>query len=139
MTLPTMTSPMTSSTLSSSQEATVSPASQRSRLPALVWRLLLLYLLFLLALVPLGAYNQQRYQAEWDLIDYKKDLLNSRANLRIAEAKIRSPETVRAWAFAQGMVPNAEVDAVSRSGYQVQALPLLPVPQTQIEVQTTWR
>lgn len=111
----------------------------RALLPKLLWRVLWGYVLLLLLLVPLGMYNRQLYQQEWELIAYKDNLLNSRADLRVAEAKIRGPERVRAWALERGMVPNAEVDDVHQISYIFQVEPSVAIKDVQVEVINTWR
>lgn len=119
-----------------SEEERVVPA--RALLPKLLWRVLWGYVLLLLLLVPLGIYNRQLYQQEWELIAYKDNLLNSRADLRVAEATIRGPERVRAWALERGMVPNAEVDNVHYAPYILQVEPSIATKAVQVEVVNTW-
>lgn len=126
-----------SSAPSSQEEQPV--VSARVTLPKFLWRMLWGYICLLLLLVPLGIYNRQLYQQEWELIAYKEGLLNSRADLRVAEANIRGPEQVRAWAIAQGMVPNAEVDNVHYSPYIPILEPVVTPKAVYSEVINTWR
>lgn len=110
----------------------------RAILPKLLWRVLIGYVLLLLLLVPLGVYNRHLYQQEWELIQYKEGLQDSMADLRIAEASIRGPERVRAWALEHGMVPSAEVDDVHYTPYILKAEPQILPEVTQVELVNTW-
>jgi hypothetical protein len=100
-------------------------------------RLLLLYLIVIVLLAALGAYNQELHATRIALMAQKVALEAERVELRGRAATVTGPMAVRAWAVERGMVPAAQL------GEAAAILRLEPpevaTPQTGLELWTVWR
>jgi hypothetical protein len=96
------------------------------------------YLVLLLALAALGAWNQHLLATELDAMDRREALRREIVDLRAAAAAVQGPLAVAAWAQERGMVPAPEIERVDH----VLPLPAPTVPalpETGLEVRTVWR
>lgn len=101
-------------------------------------RAIAIYLLAVLGLAAMGAWNQRLLTTELNLMDRRETLRREIVDLRADAAAVQGPLAVAAWAQQRGMVPAPEVDRVEH----VVALPApqLPAPQAVgLEVRTVWR
>lgn len=95
------------------------------------------YLVLLLALAVLGAWNQHRFDRQIALMDRKEALRLEVVDLRANTASVEGPLAVSRWAQEQGMVPAPEVDALVH--LLSTPAPARTEPEEGLEVRTVWR
>lgn len=100
-------------------------------------RLVVLYLLLMICLAAMGAYNQHLYRTQWRLIDTKKERLHSLSDARHAASSIIGALAVRKWAHEHGMIPSPE----GAEAYRVYSAPPPDLTQATggLEIRTLWR
>lgn len=101
-------------------------------------RFALLYVCALVALSLVGAQSRYLYRTHQALIDQKEQLHQTRTYLRAEAERLRSLDTVRAYARSKGMVPTA----LLLEERQVQPQPAPTAARelpTGLEFKTLWR
>lgn len=101
-------------------------------------RAIAVYLVCVLVLAALGAWNQRLLASELELMERRETLRRDIVDLRAAAAAVQGPLAVAAWAQDQGMVPAPEIDRVEH--VVTLPAPVLPAPtEVGLEVRTVWR
>ena len=95
------------------------------------------YVVLLLVLAALGAFNQSRLEYELALMDAREEVRSEIVELRARAAAVEGPLSVSRWAQAQGMVPAPETDGIEH--VMPLAAPTLGSAPSGLEVRTVWR
>lgn len=96
-----------------------------------------LFLASLVAVALLGVVNQRLYAQQLGLLDEKEQLLAAVAAARPLAAVVNGPQSVAAWAAANGMVPIPE--AREAQLIAPAPAPVFTDPFPSLELRTIWR
>ena len=104
------------------------PRSLRRAIPS--------YVVLLLTLAVLGAFNQRQLDRELTLMDTREELRLLVVELRADAASVHGPLAVSRWAQTQGMVPAPESEGLEH--VMPLPAPALPDATNGLEVRTVW-